>query len=205
MSNEHQPPNTEMNQIEEILEDLHRRDIHTVWKHGFSEDLERILECLCTEYRNGTPGDRDTLTARITSRTPHTNRAEWFLLSFSSHMATRAMRHKDKEALSSGIISLHLSNIAHIDFRDSLWPIGGLAFAAQQCGLELTAYASEVCPDLSPKLVEFMKTPRPVKVGRNASGDLVFQRSDEAIARENAATARRKELTEARQAKRQSH
>jgi hypothetical protein len=194
-----------MNQIEEILEDVHNRDIHKVWKHGFTEDLESLLEFLCTEYRNGAPGDRGGLTARIASRTPHTNRAEWFLLSFSSHMATRAMRHKDKAALSSGIIVLHLSNVAHIDFRDSLWPIAGLAFAAQQCELELTEYASQVCPDLSPKLVEFMKAPRPVKVGRNANGDLVFQRSDEAIARENAAIARRKELTDARRAKRSSH
>jgi len=190
-----------MNQIEEILEDLHRRDIYKVWKYGFTEDLGRLLECLCTEYRHGTPGDRCALAAQITSRTPHTNRAEWFLLSFSSHMATHAMRHKDKEALSSGIIALHLSNIANIDLRDSLWPIGGLAFAAQQCGLELTAYASQVCPDLSPKLVEFMRNPRPVKVGRNADGDLVFQRSDEAIARESAAIARRKELRETRRAK----
>jgi hypothetical protein len=48
---------------------------------------------------------------------------EWFLLSFSSHMATRAMQRKDREALGCRIIALHLSNIANVDFRDSLGAI----------------------------------------------------------------------------------
>lgn len=193
----------EINHIAEILEDLERRDIHKVWKYGITEDLEGQLESLCAEYKNGSQSGRGALTTAINYRKA-TNGAQWFLLNFSSHMATHAMRHKDKEALSSGIIALHLSNIANIDFRDSFGAIGGLAFAAQECGLELAAIASEVCPDLSPKLIEFMKSPRPVKIGRNANGDLVFQRTDESIAREKAAIAFRKELTEARRLKKQS-
>ena len=98
-------------------------------------------------------------------------------------MATRAMQRKDKEALSSGLIALHLSNIANIDFRDSLGAIDRRVLSAQHCGLQVTEYASIVCPDLSPKLVEFMRNPRPVKVGPDAHGDLVFQRSDEVEAR----------------------
>ncbi len=187
----------EMNAVAAILEDLERRDIHKVWKHGITAELERQLESLCAGYRSGSPSSRGALTTAINYRKA-TNRAQWFLLSFSSHMATRAMQHKNKEALSSGIIALHLSNIANIDFRDSFGAINRLAFSAQQCGLEVTEYASLVCPDLSPRLVEFMKNPSPVKVGPDANGDLVFQRSNEAIARD----ARRKELTEARRAKR---
>ena len=171
-----------MNHVAEILEDLERRDIYKVWKHGIPEDLERQLESLCAEYRNGSPSGRGALTTAINYRKA-TNRAQWFLLSFSSHMATRAMQGKNKEALSSGIIALHLSNIANIDFRDSLGAVDRLAFAAHQCGFEVTKYASLVCPDLSPRLLGFMKNPRPVKVGPDANGDLVFQRSDEAEAR----------------------
>lgn len=174
--------NMETNHLAAILEDLERRDIYKVWKHGVPEDLERQLESLCAEYRNGSPSSRDALTTAINHRKA-TNRAQWFLLSFSSHMATRAMQRKDKETLSSGIIALHLSNIANIDFRDSFGAIGQLAFSAQQCGIRLVEYASLVCPDLSPRLVEFMKNPGPVKVGPDAHGDLVFQRSDEDEAR----------------------
>lgn len=188
-----------MNHIAEILEDLERRDISKVWKHGITEDLERQLESLCAEYRNGSPIDRGALTTAINYRKA-TNRAQWFLLSFSSHMATRALQRKDKEALSSGIIALHLSNIADIDLRDSLGALDRLAFSAQHCGLQVTEYASLVCPDLSPKLVEFMENPRPVKVGPDAHGDRVFQGSDEAEARR----VRRDELTRARRKARRS-
>jgi hypothetical protein len=137
--------------VAEILEDLERRDIDKVWKHGITEDLESQLEWLCAEYRNGSPSDRGALTTAINYRKA-TNRAQWFLLSFSSQMATCAMQRKDKEALSS-VIALHLSNIANIDFRDSLGAFDRLAFSAQHCGLQVTEYASLVCPDLSPKLV----------------------------------------------------
>jgi hypothetical protein len=188
--------NNEMKHVAEILEDLERRDVYKVWKHGIMEDLERQLESLCAEYRKGSPSDRGALTTAINSRKA-TNRAQWFLLSFSSHMATRAMQRKDEEALSSGIIALHLSNIENIDFRDSLGAVARLAFSARHCGLQVTEYASLVCPDLSPKLVEFMKNPRPVKVGPDAHGDLIFQRSDEAearrIRRDEFMRARRKE------------
>jgi hypothetical protein len=119
----------EMNRVAEILEDLYRRDIYKVSKHGITEDLERQLEALCAEYRNGSPSRRAALTSAINYRKA-TNRAQWLLLNFSSHMATRSMQRKDKEALSSGIIALHLSNVADIDFRDSLGAIARLAYGA---------------------------------------------------------------------------
>ena len=118
----------ETSHLAEILEDLQRRDIYKVWKYGVPEDLERQLESLCGEYRNGSRSSRDALTTAI-NQSKATNRAQWFLLSFSSHMAIRAMQRKDKESLSSGIIALHLSNIANIDFRDSFEAIGQLAFS----------------------------------------------------------------------------
>jgi|HubBroStandDraft_1064217.scaffolds.fasta_scaffold859211_1 hypothetical protein len=148
----------ETNHIAEILQDLERRDIYKVSKRGVTKDLEKQLEMLCSEYRNGSPDSRGALTAAI-NHGKATNRAQWFLLSFSSHMATRAMQCNDKGALGSGIIALHLSNIANIDLRDSFGAINKLAFSAQQCDVEVTEYASLICFDLAPAIVEFMKSP----------------------------------------------
>jgi hypothetical protein len=189
----------EMNHVAEILEDLGRRDIYKVSKHGITEDLERQLESLCAEYRNGSPSGRGALTSAINYRKA-TNRAQWLLLSFSSHMATRAMQRQDKEALSSGIIALHLSNIANIDYRDSGGVIARLAYAAQQCGLELAEYTTAICPDVSPKLMEWIRKPGPVNVGPDADGNLVFKRTAEAEARR----ARWKEFIKAHREKRES-
>jgi hypothetical protein len=189
----------EMNHIAGILEDLERRDIYKVSKHGITEDLERQLESLCAEYRNGTPSDRGALTTAINYRNA-TNRAQWLLQSFSSHMATRAMQRKDRVALSSGIIALHLSNVAHIDFRDSLGTIARLAYAAQQCGLELAEYTTAVCPDVSPKLMEWIRKPSPVNVGPDVDGNLVFKRTAGAEARR----ARWNEFIKAHREKRES-
>jgi hypothetical protein len=147
--------NEQMNHIAEILEDLERRDIHKVWKHGITEDLERQLESLCAEYRNGSPSGRGALTTASNLRKA-TNRAQWFLRrrSFSSHMATHAMQRKDRVALSSGIIALHLWNVANIEYRDSWGTIARLAYAAQPRGLELAEYTTAVCPDVSLRLME---------------------------------------------------
>ena len=188
-----------MNHVAEILEDLYRRDIYKVSKHGITEDLERQLESLCAEYRNGSPSGRGALTRAINYRKA-TNRAQWLLLNFSSHMATRSMRRKDKEALSSGIIALHLSNVANIDFRDSLETIARLSYAAQQCGLELAEYTTAICPDVSPKLMEWIRKPGPVNVGPDADGNLVFKRTAEAEAR----LAHWKEFIKAYREKRES-
>jgi hypothetical protein len=189
----------EMNHIAEILEDLERRDIYKVSKHGIMEDLERRLESLCAEYRNGSPSGRGALTTAINYRKA-TNGAQWLLRSFSSHMATRAMQRKDRVALGSGIIALHLSNVANIDLRDSLETIARLAYAAQQCGLELAEYTKAVCPDVSPKLMEWIRKPGPVNVGPDVDGNLVFKRTVEADARH----ATWNEFIKARREKRKS-
>jgi hypothetical protein len=110
------------------------------------------------------------------------------------------MQRKDKEALSSGIIALHLSNIANIDYRDSGGVIARLAYAAQQCGLELAEYTTAICPDLSPKLMEWIRKPGPVNVGPDVDGNLVFKRTAEAEARR----AHWKEFIKAHRDKRES-
>jgi len=189
----------EMNHIAGILEDLERADIYAVSKHGITEDLEGQLESLCTEYRNGSPSGRGALTIAINHKKA-TNRAQWFLLSFSSHMATRAMQRKDRVALSSGIIALHLSNVANIDYRDSWGTIARLAYAAQQCGLELAEYTTAVCPDVSPKLMEWIRQPGPVNVGPDVDGNPAFKRTAEAEARR----ARWNEFIKAHREKRES-
>ena len=189
----------EVNHIAEILEDLERRDIYEVTKHGITEDLERQLESLCTEYRNGSPSGRGALTTAINYKKA-TNRAQFLLQVFSCHIATRAIQRKDRVALSSGIIALHLSNVANIDLRDSLGPIAMLAYAAQQCGLELAEYTTAVCPDVSPKLMEWIRKPGPVNVGPDVDGNLVFKRTAEAEARR----ARWNEFINAHREKRES-
>ena len=90
-------------------------------------------------------------------------------------MATRAMQHKDNDALTLGVVALLLANDR--DGRDLWVLIARLAFAAKECGLELADYAMLVCPEVSPKIMQLLRNPVPVTVAPNAKGDLVFQRT----------------------------
>jgi len=110
------------------------------------------------------------------------------------------MQRKDRVALNSGIIALHLSNVANIDYRDSWGAIARLAHAAQQCGLELAEYTTVVCPDVSPKLMEWIRQLGPVNVGPDVDGNPVFKRTAEAEARR----ARWNEFIKAHHKKRES-
>jgi len=166
-----------MAHIPESLDVLEKQDIYSLWKRGMPEDVESQVKLLCIEYRNATPKDRSVVRS-IVSR-----KATWVILQFAVTMATRAMQNKDKESLGFGISALVLSNIVDVDLRDALEPVARLAYAAQQCGLELAEYTTAICPEVSPKLMEWIRKPRPVHVGQDANGNLVFKRTAEAEAR----------------------
>lgn len=183
-----------MDQTSEILENLERQDVYRVWKHGMPEELEGQIRVLCTEYKNGSSDGKSALRAAITRH------AGWFILSFVSRMAIVTMRRKDKDALTDGIIALHLSKIAEIDFRDAYGPTARLAFGAQQLGINLAEWTTVVCPEISPVLLEFMRRPGPVNVGPDSDGNLVFKVTPEAEARR----ARHKEFLKALREKRPS-
>ncbi|MGA2832643.1 MAG: hypothetical protein ABSE55_06185 [Terracidiphilus sp.] len=180
-----------MDYKDEILKDLERQDIHRVYLHGMPEDLERQIKALCIEYMGAVVDGQRAMRSAITRK------AGWFILNFAFKMATLAMQHKDKEALALGIIALHLSEILNVDCRDAVDLIAKLAYAAQQCELVPAEYTMLVCPDFPPKFLEWFRKPGPVKVGPDADGNLVFQITDEALARK----ARWKENLDARRKK----
>ena len=166
-----------MDQISEILESMETLDVHGVWKGGMSPDTARQIAVLCEKYREMDSGVRAAMRSAVSRK------AGWFILAFVSRMALVAVREKDREALANGILALILSKTAEVDYRDAYKPIAKLAYAARQCGVDLAEYSMETCPETPVALIGFMRKPGPVKVGPDADGNLVFQVTDETLAR----------------------
>jgi hypothetical protein len=183
-----------MSNTTEILKDLERQDIWHVRKQGMPQDLERQIKALCIDYMGAGLDGQKAIRSAITRK------AGWFILSFAVDMATLAMKRKDNEALTLGIVALRISNILIVDYRDAYEPIAMLALAAQQCGFEPAEYTMLVCPDFPSEFLEWFSKPGPLMVVPDAEGSFVFQLTEEA----KASKARMKEFLESRRQKRSS-
>jgi hypothetical protein len=155
-------------ELKKILEDLERRDSYSTLKLGMPPDVEREIGVLCAAYRSATAESRDAMRSAITRK------ATVLILSFASRMATLAMQRKDKEAVDLGLVALDLSNAVNVNSRDVLGQIAQLAFAAKECGVEVSDRAAAVVPEFSPQLLEMLKHPGLVRVVQDKQGKRVF-------------------------------
>ncbi len=157
-----------MNSWDTIVENLDEQDVLRINKYGLSDDIEREVSALCTEYCRLDTKERGVMRSKLGRK------GSVVVLSFVSRMATLAMQRKDVDALDRGLVALDLSNIMKIDFRDAIGYVARLAFAANRCGVELVGRGLAVIPEVSPKLLELLQNPGVPRVTRDGDGNLVF-------------------------------
>ena len=155
-----------MDEVKKILQDLERRDSYSVMKLGIPPDVEREISVLCAAYRN--TENPEAMKAAITRK------ATVLILVYVSRMATLAMQRKDKDSVDSGLVALDLSNAVNVDPREAAAHVAQLAFSAKECGLVLMDRATSLLSDISPQLLEMMKSPGLVRIVRDKQGRRVF-------------------------------
>lgn len=151
-----------------IFEALDRQDILWINRNGLPEDLEVEVTKLCRHYQNAGLEERSTIRSAITPT------AMVVVQNFVSKMATVAMQQKDKDALDCALIALDLSNIMKVDYRDAFHHVSQLAFAANECGVDIVAQVTTLIPDASPRLLEMFSHPAPARIVRDTEGHLTF-------------------------------
>jgi hypothetical protein len=151
-----------------IVQNLERQDIHRMLRSGMAEEMALEVRNLCLEYIAADTEKRRFMKSAITQQ------ASPVVLHFTSRMATLAMQRGDKEAIDLGLAAFDLSNIMLIDPRDAFGPIGRLAFAAEQCDVDLLDRATVIIGGISPQLMQVFTGPKPAQVERDAEGNLCF-------------------------------